>query len=348
LLGCAALAFGCADDLPKATDIVHMRVLGAKLQVVGDETRATPKPGEQVKVSFDTVFPTQKGSTKNSQLMMINCTAPTRFTGGIPICQEFLDAAQGADSTDVQNALGMEKGKTKVSCDDLGGFPVELNGVGLRCGLGEPAMTFNVRKDFSAPRMLFLGVLCEKGTPVLDVNDPALFTCEHDSGETIRLNGLITIQHDKSEVNHNPSLADFTIVMDPYTKPWLVPENLPADNDCRGQEQPEQTVPLTLPYADPGTHKLLLSYEAAAREKHDGEPETLELTIYTTGGEMERRFTLWAPDDPTHKGKLEADLDWDPPGVDELPSSGKLVRFFITVRDQRGGFDSSERAACVH
>ena len=67
LLGCSALVLACADNLPKATEIVHMRVLGAKLEVVGDETgRATPKPGEQVKVSFDTVFPTQKGSTKNS------------------------------------------------------------------------------------------------------------------------------------------------------------------------------------------------------------------------------------------------------------------------------------------
>lgn len=347
VLGCCALAFGCADNLPKATEIVHMRVLGAKLQVVGDESRSTPKPGEQVKVAFDTVFPTQKGSTKNAQMMLITCTAPTRFTGGIPICQEFLDAAQGGNTMDVQSALAMG-GQSQLRCAQLPGPRVEVGGVAVQCLAGEPDPTLIVSKNFSAARMLFLGVLCEKGTPLFDVNDPALFSCEHDSGETVRVNGLITIQHDKDEANHNPSLSDLTIVMDPYTKPWLPNDDLPADNNCRSAEQPEQTQPLTLPYADPGTHKLLLSYEADAREKHDGELETLELTIYTTAGEMERRFTLWNPDDPTHKGKLEADLDWDPPGADELPSGGKLVRFFITLRDQRGGFDFGERAACVH
>lgn len=346
VLGCCALALGCADNLPKATEIVHMRVLGAKLQVVGDESRATPKPGEQVKVTFDTVFATQKGSTKDAQMMLINCTAPTRFTGGIPICQEFLDAAMGGNTMDVQNALAMG-GQTQLRCSDLPG-PVESGGVGLRCLAGEPAPTLNVRKDFSAERMLFLGVLCEKGTPLIDVDDPALFSCEHNSGETLRVNGLITIQHDKAQANHNPSLADLTLVMDPYTKPWLPNGDLPSDNNCRGEEQPEQTKPLTLPYADPGTHKLLLSYDAAAREEHDGELETLELTIYTTAGEMERRFTLWNPDDPTHKGKLEADVDWDPPNAEDLPGGGKLARFFITLRDQRGGFDFEERAACVH
>jgi hypothetical protein len=83
LLGCSALAplvFACADNLPKATEIVHMRVLGAKLEVVGDEARATPKPGEHVKVSFDTVFPTQKGSNKSSQMMLI------RSSCAVPIC----------------------------------------------------------------------------------------------------------------------------------------------------------------------------------------------------------------------------------------------------------------------
>jgi hypothetical protein len=349
LLGAWSLVLGCADDLPKATEIVHMRMLGAKLEVVGDETRATPKPGEQVKVTFDTVFPTQRGSTRDSQTLLISCTAPTRYTGGIAICQEFLDAAKGADSMDVQSALAMG-GSTKLRCSNLPGPRVESGGVALQCLAGAPALTLDVRKDFSAARMLFLGVICENGTPLVDVNDPALFSCEHNSGETVRVNGLIPIQHTKADVNHNPSLGDLEIVMDPYTKPWLAPAGkLPADNMCRSDEQPDQSDPLTLPYADPGDHKLLLSYDGSAREKVDGELEELELTIYTTAGGMERRFTLWTGTDELNKqGELESDLDWDPPAAAGLPSSGKLVRFFITLRDQRGGFDFAERAACLH
>jgi hypothetical protein len=218
--------------------------------------------------------------------------------------------------------------------------------------VGAPDVTLNVNKNFSAARMLFLGVLCEKGTPLIDVDDPALFSCEHNSGETVRLNGLIPIQHDKAEVNDNPSLDALTIKIDDAQKinqPWLAPAlPLPADGECGTSARRDRTKPpVTLPLLDPGTHALLLSYDAAAREKTDGEPETLELTIYTTAGEMERRFTLWNPDDPTPGGKLEADLDWDPPAAEKLPKGGKLVRFFITLRDQRGGFDFAERAACV-
>lgn len=352
LLGCCALVLACADNLPKATEIVHMRVLGAKLEVVGDETgRATPKPGEQVKVSFDTVFPTQKGSTKNSQLMLISCTAPTRFTGGIPICQEFLDAAKGADMMDVQSALAMG-GQTKLRCSPLLSQPVESGGVAVQCKVGAPTPTLNVRKDFSAARMLFLGVFCEKGTPLIDVEDPALFSCEDNSGETVHLNGLITIQHDKAEANHNPTLDALTIKIDDAQKinqPWLAPaEPLPTGDCDTIAKDDRKKPPVTFPLLDSGTHKLLLSYDAAAREKEDDTLEELELTIYTTAGEMERRFTLWSPDDPTVHGKLEADLDWEPPSAEKLPDAGKVVRFFITLRDQRGGFDFAERAACVH
>jgi hypothetical protein len=251
----------------------------------------------------------------------------------------------------VQSALAMG-GQTQLRCANLLGPRVESGGVALQCLAGEPSVTLNVRKDFSAARMVFLGVFCEKGTPLIDVDDPGLFSCEHNSGETVLLNGLITVQHDKAETNHNPTLDALTIKIDDAQKinqPWLAPADpLPPDNECGTSAKRDRTErPVTLPLLDSGEHKLLLSYDASAREKNDGEPETLELTIYTTAGEMERRFTVWNPDDPTHNGELEADVDWDPPEAEKLPKGGKLVRFFITVRDQRGGFDFAERAACV-
>ena len=55
VLGTAALT-ACEDDLPKATEITHMRILGAKYEVVGDELRP-----ERVKV--DTVVVLCDGET---------------------------------------------------------------------------------------------------------------------------------------------------------------------------------------------------------------------------------------------------------------------------------------------
>src|SRR4029079_12447870 len=97
------LLVGCADDLPKATEIVHMRVLGANLQAVNDEddTRATPKPGERVRVSLATVFPSVAESHRFVHAALISCTAPDRYTGGIPVCQELIDLAEsGQDLLD--------------------------------------------------------------------------------------------------------------------------------------------------------------------------------------------------------------------------------------------------------
>ena len=99
------LLVGCQEDLPKATQITHMRLLGTKLQVVGDESRSTPKPGETVKATFATVYPSQTRTNEGVQAMLIACTAPERYTGGLPICQEFLDAASGRVSGDIRKAI---------------------------------------------------------------------------------------------------------------------------------------------------------------------------------------------------------------------------------------------------
>ena len=97
----------------------------------------------------------------------------------------------------------------------------------------------------------------------------------------------------------------------------------------------------------PGAHRIVLRYEADARQQFDGEPEELEFTIYTTLGEMERRFTLFPSDDQGENGVLESELDWDPPRPSDVPAAGQLVRFFITLRDQRGGFAMTERVLCL-
>jgi hypothetical protein len=48
-------------------------------------------------------------------------------------------------------------------------------------------------------------------------------------------------------------------------------------------------------------------------------------------------------------GQLESALTWEMTKKerDEIGPDGKLVRFFFSVLDHRGGFDITSRALCV-
>jgi hypothetical protein len=341
-----AVLGGCKNDLPKATEIVHMRVLGATLEVVGDETRSTPKPGETVSISMTTVFPLQKENTDSAQSMLIFCTAPNRFTGGLPVCQEFLDAAQSGSGTDITAALPLASGK--VHCSDLPEPILSFGGVSVQCISGDPAAQFKVAENFAAKQKLLIGVICERGDAFINPNDPLIFGCDHDSGETLRVNELITVEQNKSDENHNPSAANLGVALETRSKDaWspIDPGLVPVENNCGSLAGGD-----ALPQVDYLSHTMTLSYTAAARETLNGEPEDLELSVYATGGSLERRFTLFSASDPVTKGQLQSDLTWDPPLPAELPMQGrqgKLIRFFVTVRDHRGGFASTSRAVCI-
>jgi hypothetical protein len=356
LLGSSAWAslalalVACQNDLPKATSITHMRVLGSKVQVVGDETRATPAPGEQVQVSFLTVFPKSSQTSAQVKSLLIGCTAPTRFTGGIPLCQELVDAAMGNGQVDLASVLPLAKGR--LHCSDLPLPFLQLGAVSLQCPSGDPLAQLVVPGDFAAAQMLLLGVICERGDPFVDASDPLLFGCEHDSGQTIRVNALVPVLHKGARANHNPSIDALSTRFDDGA--WIAPPSvLPADGDCRASAEKDanKKAGQTLPERDPGNHVLDLSYDASARETIDGKtPEDLELTVYSTAGEMERRFTLFdGSDDGGKQHLLESSVEWAGPGVDApIGSNGKLVRFFITLLDHRGGFDYATRALCLY
>jgi hypothetical protein len=346
----AAVLGGCADDLPKATKIERMRVLGARLEVVGDEQRVTPRPGEDVRVTLPTVFPALERSVDDVQTMLIRCTTPTQFTGGLPICQEFLDAALGQDSADVAAAIDMD---TRLVC---GEFPLiaerqEFQGVALWCLGGQPQAELRIPEGIRSDA-LFLGVVCEDGAPFLDPSEPTLFGCDGDAeAEAILVNGQIPVlRGDDSVANHNPSLAPSELLMDLGPWPAWDPseQELPPSDNCLGTARREDDDYLRV--ADIGDHEITIRYDADAREDdEEGEPESLEFTVFATDGEMERRFTLFNrfDDDELVDGFFEDSLEWDPGAADDVRSGGKIVRFFITLRDGRGGFDMATRVVCV-
>lgn len=351
LLGTLIGLLGCNDDLPKATSIVHMRVLGSQLSVIGDETRATPRPGEDVRITFATVFPDLDQNSDESQLMVLGCTAPDRFTGGVPICQEFIDAALSGDSAVVASVLSMPR---KVHCSDIPGRRFTSQGVTVACVDGPPSVVLPIKESFTAARAMFIGVLCEKGRAFIDPETPGLFGCDDNDGETLALHSTYTVQQSDDDENHNPLATDLAVelpleisldgewqAVDAINVIGLAePYALDEDICTRlGQDPPH------LPRGDIGSHVLTLRYPADAREELDGIAEPLEVSIHTTSGEVERRFTVWTDESETPGGILQDTLNWQPDK--NPPEGGQLVRFFVTVRDQRGGFDMATYAMCV-
>ncbi len=384
LLLCLAVVatVGCNDDLPKATEIARMRVLGAQLQVVGDEARTTPRPGESVHLTMPTVFPKLDGNVDDVQSLLIRCTAPTQFTGGLPICQEFLDAALGDDAADVATALDTAE---RFTC----AVPLVFDsmGVTLACLTGEPDVELSIPEDFEADNALYLGVVCEDGAPFIDPTEPTLFGCDGDAdAESILVNGQIQILRDDTPANHNPPIEALSLEFDSDIQGYMRGEWLPPDEEteltdtqCERNADEERLRDVV-----GGRHEIMVRWDPDAREElEDGTFERVEITIFATDGEMERRFTLFDElDEPV--ARLDADgdpilddddepidpvfeqpIDWDPPRwvpEDEWtdaeresfeekeirpPFQNRLVRFFITVRDGRGGFAMTTRAICV-
>jgi hypothetical protein len=337
------LLAGCDSDLPRATEIVNMRALGARLEVLDDEARTTPEPGERLRVSVPIVSPARDFDVDELSSMFIGCTAPDRFTGGMPICQELIDAALAGE--ELNDALPMIEGE-RLRCSDL--QPprrAQREAVSLQCVNDAPVAIFDVPENFEADSLLMLGIVCQRGDPYIEPLDPLLFGCDDsDGGEAVRLQGIMTVQQRASDENLNPSLEALTIQREGVE--WLAPdpEMLPPQEGCEN-DVPEGDP--ALHSVVPGKHVITLRYDPSAREEVEGEPEDIELTVYTTAGEMERRFTVFEGSESGTDGTLESTLDWDPPKPADIPTGGQLVRFFITLRDQRGGFALTERVVCL-
>lgn len=376
----ALVASGCADDLPKATKIARMRLLGAELSVTTDPTRTTPMPGEAVRMTLSTQFPSLAADREAVHTLLITCTAPDRYTGGIPICQELIDVATapGASVGDIELPPGFDQ---RFECGEIS-FATPLfppSPLSAHCKVGEPVFELGIPKGYTADELLFVGIVCERGAAVLDPALPELFGCDDPTAEPIALHGLLRVQHERADENHNPDMSalrlvrEITGLWEPIDPSVLVPDNEMCAPLVRGAED-DPKLPWVIGSMDFG-----LRYTASARELVDGKPEKLEVTVYATEGEIERRFTLFAPDD-VGRELLDADgnplldedgnalrelhdaLRWTSPELSELSfkpadpdagmpedegSDGKLVRVFVTVRDGRGGFGQSDYALCA-
>ena len=134
--------------------------------------------------------------------------------------------------------------------------------------------------------------------------------------------------------NHHPGLRD--IALDGRAFPET-PISDPSAG-CDGTELPivragAPAVPITFVASD----EALEAFDSA-----DGAiVETLQVSHHATAGELDQAFTFLDAERP--RGEVE----WTPPGPDDAPASGEIVRFWLIALDGRGGTGVSERALCL-
>ena len=73
--------------------------------------------------------------------------------------------------------------------------------------------------------------------------------------------------------------------------------------------------------------------------------ETLQISQFTTAGELKSQFSFVDADDANATTTVE--VKWNAPKPADVPAAGAPVTFTFVVRDNRGGIDWATRVACV-
>lgn len=344
LLALVATLAGCEEDVPKATLITHMRTLGARQEVVGDETRSNPKPGETARLTWAMAYPKLETSDDELASLFITCTAPTRFTGN-PVCQELINLAQGRTT-----GLGFSFGGTPTGCDVRPNGSETTAGIRLTCVTGTPALDVIVTEEMKTPRLV-QGIICRNGIPRFDLDSPTGASCQRKAGvseknfESITVYGTVTVATKNSEENLNPDADQIDLHLrtseSSSPRPWnpTPPEMLPElEDDC---STANRDVVLT---SNGHPEVIQLDYP---KQPSSERAEDLVFSTYATLGELSRRFTVI--DGETGREDKEPDLTWElsEEEREDLLGKPKLVRFFVTVIDSRGGFGVTARDLCV-
>ena len=275
---------GCEESLKPVDLIEEPRLLGARVEVVGDPERAAPAPGETVTVTLLLAAPESLASVGYA---VVACAASD--ARGRPQCagNDFFEASGFAMADE----------------------PVRF--------------AFQVpRRLASEARVLLRGAVCPSAKASEDR------TCHGELGKPFTLD--LELARD-GDVNRNPSLQPSSVRFD--GRPWS--DESPGTNDCADAAIPQVTVG--------SRHDMAIQIDEADRDalprasELDPDRESLQLSHFATAGELDRAFEsiAWNRHELLRTTSFAA------------PNEPGLVRFWIVLRDLRGGADFVSRFACV-
>lgn len=303
----AATAIGCSDPLLEPDRIQRTRVLAARVEVDPAPERAWPRPGEGAVVRWFVVDP---GAARPLGWALSVCVAEAS-TDGRPRCVAApLATATRADPT-----------------------------------AGEPRLAF-VAPDATAlegrRRLAVTGVVCPDAAPLVGRVWPEL-GCAPGGGVAT----LVSLDLEVASADHdnaNPSLSDDDIELD--GAPWAAPPALAAEPRGCATAAPGDDLPRLR--ADGATHTVRVVLHGSDREAiADGSlsrpREELQLSHFTTQGDLDTTFSVVEADDPSEAPAVT--FRWTVP--EGAPADGVRGRIHVVSRDLRGGADWTTREACL-
>ena len=322
IIGVACLLLmvcGCSDSLDPKSLVKRARIVAAQPAVVGEPSRATPAPGEQVEVTFVVAEP---GPALQKEWNFVACV-PESNVLNLPLCKEtVLVACDGC----VSGAPTTDGPTVTLTVPDTAELEDETNllVVGALCVGGSAAS---------------LGDIVQVTTGEADSVSPC--TDSTNEGEFLATEIPLAL----AQRNDNPSIVETEINSGDWT--GAAPADAPVEG-CGGQGFVTRSAG-----APPFSLSLEVSsdsFEMFDVEAQDmtttTETESLLVSWHGTGGEFDRSFAFLEPDEGT-----VASVAWAPPA--SAPPTGTLVRFTFVVRDRdelersRGGVAVVERALCI-
>jgi hypothetical protein len=208
--------------------------------------------------------------------------------------------------------------------------PVLVSGAGtsdgelVRMDLEAPALA----ATGDAPDLLVLAAFCANGAVALD---PRTFTATCSGGGAALL-ATTRVRLAAAGINRNPAIADDAIRLGDIPLP---PAKFSISvGPCSGAPD--------APAVQAGVDvNVRVRVDDGAREGIGGGREGLMLSHMVTSGELDRQYSSLAPEDPAPK---DISVELTAPGSD---ASGRLVRLFFVLRDDRGAMSFAVRSVCV-
>jgi hypothetical protein len=194
----------------------------------------------------------------------------------------------------------------------------------------------------SAIQIAISGAGCQSGAPAVGPAgvDFATATCPNHSETPLLATVNVQVVRNGA-TNMNPNFGRVTVLFDNDEWPvWT--ENEAVADDCS-----DLTPSAAHVVAGGVGHEVAfgvpldMSETLTQASVHSAARETLSLAHFVTAGELERAYS----DVDLDVDPATASVGWKAPAV--VPPGGLLVRFYLVLRDGRGGTDFVERAVCV-
>jgi hypothetical protein len=381
LLG-LSLSGGCAPDFIEQWEVTKPRLLTAKVEIEGDtEGRTRPQPGESFSIRYFMMSPErpQAGFTAATSV----CVG-TLLTNGTLACLEEVPLpleTQPYEGNDQLLLNGLLVPPLPADLPDEVEDSLNISLFGGMCANGDAERvpgsqlsqdpvthsfqcTNNDDAEYKTPLFFALAIGLDLGRPG-DLNHHPSFACKEDDADSACVNGVEhELEDDQTITTPGAILLAFPKDVagdgprEQLWEPWDLAEELPWDN-CA--EAPESMPKLR---ADTEDYKIYVRLNPSDREDyerviHSNEGDKVEMrreepvishALTTHGGKLDSYSSVVTTEDLD--SEAEIDVEYTPPRQSDeegmqIGESGRLVRFYFTLRDQRGGVDFTTRELCV-